>query len=233
MAMAAALIALGTISAAAQVSSDSLRPDSILPPNAMVQHECVASQVSSGPEFDEVRTIVQRLAVANPNIKIAVTRGPMVDAQEAEVSADTSLICVPVVLVHVMENEGELAFIVGHEFGHALDEQCKSLAGRAQVADRSASGKSLTILFGHGSGDGARNQRACESRADEIGLNLMTRAGYDPHDAPAALELLGKYGGGRGSGPMARIAAVGDDHPILADRVRHLRKLIANQAKTP
>ena len=228
---AAALIALWTVPALAQ------RPYRALPPDAMIQRYCMAPQFSGGPEFDQVESIAQHFAVVDPRIqdpciRFALTGSPRFDAWEVEVSANTSLICIPIALVHFMGNsEGELAFIIAHEFGHALDDRCKSLNGRAQAADRSASGSVLATLFGHGSGDGSADQRACESRADELGLRLMTRAGYDPQDAVAALRSLGNDSGDHGAGPFARLAALRKDHPIMADRIRHLRKLIAGQSK--
>jgi Zn-dependent protease with chaperone function len=87
------------------------------------------------------------------------------------------------------------------------------------------------VSTGRGSGDGARDQRACESRADELGLNLMTHAGYNPEDAGTALGRLSAYEGDTGSGLLRRLAALGDEHPITADRIRRIRKLIAHQRR--
>ena len=193
-----------------------------------IRHYCLGREIKSGAEFDEVASITKRLAVVDPRIRVAVAMNPMINAWEVP---GTALICVPVAFVHFMESDGELAFMIGHEMGHAIDKRCDDPASRAQIADQSASGALLGLLFGRGSGDGARDQRACESRADELGLSLMTRAGYDPEDAVLALKRLSSYVGDTGTGPIARLAALGDDHPITADRVRHVRKLIARQAK--
>jgi Zn-dependent protease with chaperone function len=202
-----------------------------LPPDAAVQHFCGAPQLSSGVEFDEGTAIAARLAVADPRIHIAVAHSPVINAWDVELSTDVSLICVPSGLVHLMGNEeGQLAFILAHEIGHAIDLRCKSLIGRARVADQSRSGAILAILVGHGRGDGAADQRACESRADELGFNFMTHAGYDPQDATEALRTLSIYFGDTVSGPVARLAALGSDHPITTDRLRHIGRLIARQS---
>lgn len=191
---------------------------------------CEAPRISSGAEVEWVAAITRRLAVTNPHIAIVVTDSPLFNAWDVEVFADSSLICVPVALVHFMErDEGELAFILGHEIGHATDNRCKNLSGRARVADESKPGTALAILFGHGSGDGAGDQRACETRADEIGLDLMTHAGYDPENAPAALDRLSSYSGDSGAGLFGRLAALRNEHPITANRIRHLRKRIEHQ----
>lgn len=196
----------------------------------LIRRYCEAPRVSSGAEVEQVAAIALRLGVANPHIVIVVSNSPHLNPWDVEAIADTSLICVPAGLVRFMVNEeGELAFMLGHEIGHATDGRCKNLIGRAQVADESKSGTALAILFGHGSGDGARDQRACETRADAIGLNLMTHAGYDPEEAVAALDRLSGYTGDTGAGPFGRLAALRKEHPLIADRIRHIRKLIARQ----
>jgi Zn-dependent protease with chaperone function len=58
----------------------------------------------------------------------------------------------------------------------------------------------------------------------------MTRAGYDPNDAVTALAEISIYLGDTSAGPFARLAALGKDHPITPDRIRHIRKLIASQS---
>ena len=228
----AALIALLAVAALAQSSNPVQSPDQGPLPNSLVERYCNGLQLYSGPEFDEVQTIVRRLAIASPRVQVAFAYSPFVDAWEVEAPRDIALICVPIALVHHMGSQGELAFIIAHEFGHALDDTCKSLEGRARVADRSGTGKALSFLFGHSRGNEATSQRACESRSDELGLSFITRAGYDPLDAPAALGRLAKYSGKSGAGPWAHIAVLGKDHPIMADRIRHLRKLIADQSKS-
>lgn len=191
---------------------------------------CEAPQVSSGPEVERVAAITRCLGVENSHIAIVVSNSPLLIAWNVQVFTDSSLICVPEGLVHFMEgDEGELAFVLGHEIGHATDDRCKSPSGRARVSDQSKSGTALAILFGHGSGDGAGDQRACETRADEFGVNLMTHAGYNPEDAAVALDRLSRYSGDTAAGLFGRLAALRNEHPLTATRIRHIRKLIARQ----
>jgi Zn-dependent protease with chaperone function len=215
----------------APVLAQSYRP---VLPEPMIQHFCGAPQVSSGAEFDRVASITQRLAIANPRIKIALAMSPFINAWDVELSANVSLICIPIGMVHFMSGEeGELAFILAHEFGHAVDDRCKSLSGRARLVDHSSFGIVLAAFFGCSSGSGAREQRACENRADELGVSLITRAGYDPQNAVSALGRFSVLAGQSGTGPIARLAALGQDHPITSDRIRHVRKLIARQSARP
>lgn len=202
-------------------------------PESMIQHYCGAPQIASGAEFDQVAAIAERLAVANPRIEIALAMSPRINAWDVELSASVSLICIPIGIVHFMSGEGQLAFILAHEFGHALDDRCKSLSSRGRLADRSTTGVVLTLLFGHSNGVGPLEQRTCESRADEFGVTLMTRAGYDPNAAASALGRFSLLAGESGSGPIARLAALDRDHPITADRIRRVRKVIARQSVPP
>ena len=191
---------------------------------------CEAPQISSGAEVERVTAITRRLGVENPHIAIVVSNSPLLIAWNVQVFTDSSLICVPAGLVHFMKgDEGELAFVIGHEIGHATDDRCKNPSGRARVSDQSKSGTALAILFGHGSGDGAGDQRACETRADEFGVNLMTHAGYNPEDAAVALGRLSGCSGDTAVGVFGRLAALRNEHPLIATRIRHIRKLIARQ----
>ncbi len=198
------------------------------PSRAVVRSRCKAPPLSSGPEFDQVAAISQRLDQSSRHIYFVVANNPVVNAWEVELSQNESLVCIPVALIRFLDNnEGQLAFVLGHEIGHAVDESCKSLSERARIASRTKSGAVLTFLFGRTRGDEAVDQRVCESRADELGFSLMTRAGYDPRDAAAAFEKLSLYLGDTATGPIARLSAIGRTHPITPDRIRHMRKLVA------
>lgn len=203
-------------------------------PDAMVHRFCHASPITSGAEFDEVAAITQRLIPTSRHIHIVLANNPLINAWEEDLTADASLICIPVGLVRFMgDAEGELAFILGHEIGHATDAHCSTPEGRSRVAEHSSGmGAAFAVLFGHSSGDEAGDQRACETRADELGFNLMTSAGYNPADAARALQRLSTKPGFSSSAPpvFARLVALGKDHPITADRIRRIRKLIAQQA---
>ena len=203
-------------------------------PDRMFRRYCEGPRIFSGAAVEQVAAITQRLGIADPRVAIVVSNSPVFNAWDVVVFGDSSLICVPVGLVHLMgRNEGELAFILAHEVGHATDDRCKTASSRARVADKSKSGTALALLFGHGSGDGARDQRACETRADEFGLNLMTNAGYNPDDAMLALGRLSGFSGESGAGLFARLDVLRKDHPLTADRIRHIHKLIEQQHPEP
>ena len=106
-----------------------------------------------------------------------------------------------------MENEAQLAMVLGHEIAHAAEshvtEGMKADAGinlLGQLAGQAASGRidpevlaktyeysMNAAINGHGRGQ--------ESEADELGIEYMAKAGYDAREASGTFEaLLKEYG---------------------------------------
>jgi len=196
-----------------------------------IEHYCHAPEVTSGPEFDRMVSIRQRLApilarVPGYEIHLAVVDSNVINASTNFLSSRSSLICIPTGIVRFMgDSQGEMAFVYAHELGHALDNTCKSNVGRAQIAPPTVSG-ALNKLFGGSGRNPIAEQRACENRADEIGFAIFTDAGYDPFDAAGAFGRLELLLGDTSTGIFGRLAAMGNDHPMTPDRIRHMRALL-------
>ncbi len=107
----------------------------------LVQRFCGASELTSGPEVDAIRRIKGRFGpiVARDKghrIFVAMIPSNEINAYHQPMNMRDSVICVPSVMAHFMGGDGELAFILGHEVGHAMDDICKTAEGRAQMATR-------------------------------------------------------------------------------------------------
>jgi Zn-dependent protease with chaperone function len=197
----------------------------------VVEHYCHANELMTGPEVDRVNAIEQRLGpvlrrIQGPHILVAVVESNIINAWDNNLNPRTSLICVPTAMVRFIgDSEGEIAFILAHETGHALDGACKSSTGRAAVALPTLSGEVARLLGGSGRNLLAE-QRTCESRADTIGFAMFTAAGYNPFDAAGAFGRLEMYSGDVSSGIVARLAALGRTHPMTPDRIAHMRSLL-------
>ena len=195
-----------------------------------IRKSCRAVEVTSGPEFENVHRIQRRLeSVVHHDrprhIYIAVIDSKDINAWDHNFGMNESMICIPTAFVHFMgDAEGEMAFFVAHEMGHALDDTCKTANGRAQVAARA---NPLTRLFAR---PRVNEQRSCEKRADEIAFHLFTAAGYNPYDAAAAFGRLAMYLGDTSTGVFARLGNLAGDHPMTPDRIKHMRELLIAQA---
>ena len=108
-----------------------------------------------------------------------------------------------------MENEAQLAMVLGHEIAHAAESHVTEgmkadaginllgqVAGQAAAASGRIDGEVLAKTYeysmnaavnGHGRGQ--------ESEADELGIEYMAKAGYDAREASGTFEaLLKEYG---------------------------------------
>ena len=149
--------------------------------------------------------IVQKLvAVAKPRpfpYRVRVVN----DASLNAFTVGGGLLYIHAGLVATVENEAQLAMVLGHEIAHVTEGHVTSgiehayttqLLGDVAVTAGGAagipvSGKTLELAYdatmnaainGHG-----RNQ---ERDADRIGIDYMTKAGYDPREATITFELL-------------------------------------------
>jgi predicted Zn-dependent protease len=104
--------------------------------------------------------------------------------------------------------DDEVAQVMGHEIGHALANHTQERMSIAMtsnvglqvlgavVAPRDSTGLAMT-----GAAAAAilaiqlPNSRESESEADQIGIELAARAGYDPHAAVTLWDKMGKLGG--------------------------------------
>lgn len=200
---------------------------------SIVQHYCGVTEMTFGPEVQRVKGIEARLGavlrerqIPGPSIRVAVVDSDVINSSDVPINPRESLICIPVGIVRFFgDNEGEMAFVVGHETGHAIDAACKSEGGRAAVTPPSLSGAIDRLLFGS-AGRQLDEQRTCEARADTIGFALLAGAGYDPCDAEGALEQLGMSLGDVSTGVGARLASLLRDHPMTPDRIKNLQALL-------
>lgn len=131
--------------------------------------------------------------------------------------------------------DAQIAAVMGHEIAHALREHARERMSQAKaamiaqqlgVAGVALSGKDINPEYAAlALGAGATllytlpNSRGQESEADDIGLELMARAGYDPAEA---VTLWQKMGSGGGSKPPAFLST----HPADNQRQNRIRSLL-------
>jgi len=127
-------------------------------------------------------------------------------------------------LLDFVQSDDELAGVIGHETGHNERRHTVTLPAKAQALDLLFGIASLfspfIYRFGQLAEAGliAKQSRADELQADQYGLLLMTRAGYDPDAMVSFMKHLGAAEADHDSLVDKYLA----DHPGFPDRVAHL-----------
>jgi beta-barrel assembly-enhancing protease len=127
-------------------------------------------------------------------------------------------------LVDFVQSDDELASVIGHETGHIERRHVITMQSKAQILD---------ILFGLASmfspliynfggiaeaGMMAKISREDELQADRYGLQLMSRAGYDPESMVTMMAHLGVLQDEHSD----LLTKYLEDHPDPKNRVSHL-----------
>jgi predicted Zn-dependent protease len=157
-------------------------------------------RTKAAPIFQKLMPTFQR-QYAGQSVTFLVVKSPIINAWTI-VSDSRSLICMPTAMIDFLSSDGEVAFIMGHEMGHAVDQACKGPKNDMTV------------------------HRTCESRADAVGFDLLVKSGFSPYDAGAAFGKLEMYSGDIKTDLRAQLQALGRDHPMTPDRVQHMRDLL-------
>ena len=125
--------------------------------------------------------------------------------------------------------DAELAAVVGHEIAHALREHTRERVSRIYAQQVALAGLAALTGAGQGALDLANDvasvtfqlphSREQESEADIMGLELMARAGYDPH---AAVDVWKKMLKAEKSAAPQFLST----HPSAPNRIRQLEAAV-------
>jgi predicted Zn-dependent protease len=134
-------------------------------------------------------------------------------------------------LLKAVDNEAQLAGVMGHEMSHVILRHGTNQASKAKLIElpailggQMAGGSMLGQLASAGIGLGANSvllkfSRTAESQADLMGSHIMAEAGYDPMQLANFFEKLNAEGG--------RAPQFFSDHPNPDNR----EKAIAQEAQ--
>lgn len=137
-------------------------------------------------------------------------------------------------MIRLSENQHQLAAVMGHEIAHVMAEHSNERVSQNLLVSGALVGTDLAFsnrpaeqraMIMAAVGVGAQIgymlpfSRRHESEADEIGLELMAKAGFDPHEAPKLWENMQQLGGGGGPEWLST-------HPAPSSRIRDLSNQI-------
>jgi predicted Zn-dependent protease len=126
--------------------------------------------------------------------------------------------------LNFVNSDDELAGVLGHETGHTERRNQVTLQAKAEILNLILGIASIfnpfVYQYGNLVGGAAieKMSRIDELQADQYGLLLMSRAGYDPNAMVSFQYRLGKEFGEEAKG----VEKYFEDHPDSPDRVAHL-----------
>jgi len=193
-------------------------------------------------EVERVRTVAKRLIAQTGTFRQdALNWKWEINVQESkEVNAycmaGGKIMVYTGLIQQLKPNDDELAAVIGHEIAHALREHSREqmsqayaqqfgllgLAAIVGVATKDANNASKTLALGSTVAAVALtlpHSRRAEHEADEIGLELSARAGYNPNAAVSLWEKMAKVGGQK---PPEFLST----HPSDASRIADIKRLV-------
>ena len=131
--------------------------------------------------------------------------------------------------------DDEIATVMGHEMAHALKEHGKKKANMGQFTDVLTGVAHVALSTQIGS-DGSAvvvgltkdwaldkpYSRSAETEADEVGLLLMAKSGYNPQAAPGLWDKMQKAS----KGSQSVLDKLSSTHPSDKDRQENLLRLM-------
>ena len=124
--------------------------------------------------------------------------------------------------------DDEIAQVMGHEIAHALADHTRERMSVARSTDIGVQILAAATGVGNLGGQlmqnaavvaiGLPNSRESEAEADEIGIQIAARAGFDPASAVTLWEKMGKLSEGKGPEFLST-------HPSPENRAKRLKEL--------
>nr|WP_245732098.1 M48 family metallopeptidase [Thalassotalea agarivorans] len=139
-------------------------------------------------------------------------------------------------ILHVTEDQHQLAAIMGHEVAHVIEQHSNERLSSNQLtsiglaaadaymtADNTENKELWMTAFGVGAQYGLLMpySRSHESEADIVGQNLMAQSGFDPEAAISLWQNMAKLGG---AAPMEFMSTHPSNQTRISDLRSHLPK---------
>ena len=134
-------------------------------------------------------------------------------------------------LYRLLQNEDQLAGVLGHEIGHVVGRHSNQQMSKTALVQSVAQGVGMAASNGHDYSSQQmaeyvanlvtlRFDRNDENEADALGVRFMIECGYDPEQMIGVMEILKKASGG------SRQSEWMSTHPDPGNRIEHIREEI-------
>lgn len=128
-------------------------------------------------------------------------------------------------LLSKLENEDQLAGVLGHEIGHVLGRHSAERIAESEYWQKVTTGASVGADMGglvgnYGQQTLLTNGRGDELESDELGVIFMIQAGYNPNQMIGVMEILKAA-----AGPN-RIPEFQSTHPDPENRIEKIKEAI-------
>lgn len=135
-------------------------------------------------------------------------------------------------LFKLLENEDQLAGVLGHEIGHVVGRHSNQQMAKTGLINGIFQGVGVLLSDGHSNSGMQMAQmlgnvvnmkygRDDENEADALGVRFLIEAGYNPEALIGVMEILKASAGGGGQPQIL------STHPDPGNRIEHIRELIA------
>ena len=124
-----------------------------------------------------------------------------------------------------LDNEDQLAGVLGHEIGHVLGRHSAERIAESEYWQGLATAGSVGadaggLVSGIGQNTLLTNGRDDELESDDLGVKFMLKAGYDPEEMIGVMEILKAA-----AGPN-RVPEMQSTHPDPENRIEKIRESI-------
>jgi len=127
-------------------------------------------------------------------------------------------------LLSKLESEDQLAGVLGHEIGHVLGKHSAERIAESEYWNTVTTGATVFDMGGAAGGIGQntllRNGRGDELESDELGVQFMIDAGYNPEAMIGVMKIL-KNAAGPNRAPEFQ-----SSHPDPENRIEKIREVI-------
>lgn len=124
-----------------------------------------------------------------------------------------------------LENEDQLAGVLGHEIGHVLGRHSAERIAETEYWQKVTTGASVGADMGglvgsYGQQTLLTNSRGDELESDELGVMFMIDAGYDPEELIGVMEIL------KAAAKPYRVPEFKSTHPDPENRIEKIKEAI-------